>query len=159
MGGYGSGWRVWKKNVVEDSVVLSIEELVSKDFIFVGGRRRGSLTGSLAGLGFEVSLSGEGRGCVWLDYNRYGEHVHYCISLVTTVPHFGGRRWWFQCPVSGVRAGKLYLPPREIHFASRQAHQLTYTSCQNSGERDRFLRSLARQLGRDENELREIFGG
>jgi len=80
------------------------------------------------------------------------------IFLTSTTPHFGGRRWWFRCPANGVRVGKLYLPLVAIHFASRRAHDLTYTSCQQSGQSNRFWRRLARDLGRDEAELRAIFG-
>ena len=45
------------------------------------------------------------------------EDVRIPIRLQTTPTQFGGRRWWFTCPliVNGVacnrRVGKLYLPP------------------------------------------------
>jgi hypothetical protein len=165
MGGWGSGWRGSKKDVVEDCIVLSIGHIVSEAVILAGGWRRGLFSWRhsdqerpLAVIGFEVSLSCEDGGCVWLEYDRYGEHVHSCISLISTKPYFGGHRWWFKCPATGIRVGKLYLPPGRIQFASRQAHDLTYTSCQQSGQSNRFWRSLARTLGRDEAELRAIFG-
>jgi hypothetical protein len=165
MGGYGSGWRGSKKDVVEDCFVLSINNfVVSRGRSLACGRRRGSLSWRysdqdrpLAVIGYEVNLSGGDRGCVWLEYDRYGEHVHSCISLISTTPYFGGHRWWFKCPAKGISVGKLYLPPMAIHFASRRAHDLTYTSCQQSGQSNRFWRGLARDLGRDEAELRAIF--
>jgi hypothetical protein len=165
MGGYGSGWRGPKKDVVEDSLVLSINYFVRNDDNLAGSWRRGSLSWRypdqdrpLAVIRYEVNLRDGDRGCVWLEYDRYGEEVHSCIPMISTTPHFGGRRWWFKCPVKGIRVGKLYLPPGAIHFASRQAHDLTYTSCQQSGQSNRFWRGLARDLGRDEAELRAIFG-
>jgi hypothetical protein len=166
MGGYGSGWRGSKKDVVEDCFVLSINHfVVSKGRSLADGRRRGSLSWRysdqdrpMAVIEYEVNLWGGDRGCVRLEYDRYGEHVHSCISLISTTPHFGGRRWWFKCPAKGIRVGKLYLPPLAIHFASRQAHDLTYTSCQQSGQFNRFCRTLARTLGRDEAELRTMLG-
>jgi hypothetical protein len=42
-------------------------------------------------------------------------------------PSFGGRRWWFICPVTAKRVGKLYVPNGATHFAGRKAHDLTYT--------------------------------
>jgi hypothetical protein len=44
------------------------------------------------------------------------------------------------------------------HFPSRHAHDLTYSSCQQGGQSNRFWHTLARDLGRDEAELRTIFG-
>ncbi len=165
MGGWGSGWRGPKKDVVEDCLVLSPNHfVVSRGRRLAGGWRRGSLCWRdsedrpFAVVSYEVNFWGGGRGCVWLEYDRYGEEVHSSISLITTTPHFGGRRWWFKCPVKHIRVGKLYLPPGAIHFASRKAHDLTYTSCQQSGQSDRFWRTLARDLGRDEAELRAEFG-
>jgi hypothetical protein len=165
MGGWGSGWRGPKKDVVEDCIVLSIDDFSSKVGFVPGGGRRGSLSWRysdqerpLAVIEYEVDLWAGDRGSLWLEYNRYGEHVHYCISLISTTPHFGGRRWWFKCPAKGIRVGKLYLPPGATHFASRQAHDLTYTSCQQSGQSNRFWRTLARDLGRDEAELRAEYG-
>jgi hypothetical protein len=49
------------------------------------------------------------------------------------VPHYGGRRWWFICPIKKIRVAKLYLPPGATQFASRKAHDLTYRSVQESG--------------------------
>jgi hypothetical protein len=166
MGGWGSGWRGPKKDVVENCIVLSINDIVvRKGMVLASGRRRGSLSWRysdqdppLAVIRYEVSFWGGDTGCVWLEYARYGEHVHSCISLISTIPRFGGHRWWFKCPAKGIRVGKLYLPPAATHFASRRAHDLTYKSCQQSGQSNRFWRTLARDLGRDEAELRAEFG-
>jgi hypothetical protein len=47
--------------------------------------------------------------------------------MTSTTLHTGGRRWWFVCPVTGKRVGKLYLPVGATGFAGRKAHDLTYT--------------------------------
>jgi hypothetical protein len=153
MGGLGSGWQGSKKDVVEDCLVLSINDVVSKDHSLAGGWRSGSVRWGfpdqeppLAVISYGVSLWGGDRGGLWLEYGTCGEHVHYCISLISTTPHFGGHRWWFKCPVKGIRVGKLYLPPGATRFASRQAHDLTYKSCQQSGQSSRFWLSFAREL-------------
>jgi hypothetical protein len=52
----------------------------------------------------------------------------YWIQLETTPQPFGGRRWWFVCPQTGVRAAKLYLPNGAFTFASRRAYRLAYAS-------------------------------
>ena len=100
MGGWGSGWRGSKKDVVEDCIVLSINDIVvSKGIVLASGWRSGSLSWRysdqerpLAVIRYGVSLWGGERGRVWLEYDRYGEHVDYCISLSSTAPHFGGHR-------------------------------------------------------------------
>jgi hypothetical protein len=43
--------------------------------------------------------------------DRDGERIaHDLIRLIWTAPTYGGRRWWFLCPRTGRRAGKLFLP-------------------------------------------------
>jgi hypothetical protein len=54
-------------------------------------------------------------------------------------------------PGYGERVGKLYLPPGATRFASRRAHDLTYTSCQESGRDKRFRSKMAKLLGRSES--------
>ena len=78
--------------------------------------------------------------------------MDYQIRLVTTQPTYGGRRCWFLCALPREeggpprRAAKLYLPPGGKYFGSRQAHGLTYTSCQESGKYDGLFRRLAAAL-------------
>ena len=42
---------------------------------------------------------------------------------------------------------KLYLPPGGRYFGSREAYELTYTSCQDSGIFDGLYRRLAAHMG------------
>src|SRR5262245_58691819 len=43
------------------------------------------------------------------------------IRLTTTRPRLGGARWWFVCPQSGARVGRLHLPAGSMQFAARRA--------------------------------------
>jgi hypothetical protein len=77
------------------------------------------------------------------------DNVHGAL-LTATRPHFGGRRWWFQCPlvVDGVpcrrRCLVLYRPWGAPFFGCRQCHQLTYRSSQtHRAWRDAWDRLLA----------------
>jgi hypothetical protein len=60
----------------------------------------------------------------------------HAALLTATRPHFGGRRWWFQCPlvVNDVpcrrRCLVLYRPWGAPYFGCRQCHQLTYRTRQ-----------------------------
>ena len=57
--------------------------------------------------------------------------TNYRVRLMTTQPTYGGRRYWFLCPLGRSddgpprRVAKLYLPPGGKYFGSRQAHGLT----------------------------------
>ena len=79
-----------------------------------------------------------------------GKAYDYKINLTTTRPHYGGRRWWFLCPVQGCdkRVSVLYL----AHiFACRRCCNFTYSS-QNEAPHDRLLskaQSLHQQMGGD----------
>jgi hypothetical protein len=62
--------------------------------------------------------------------------VEQGIKLITSTPHYGGIRWWFECPLvidgkhCGRRVGKLYLPPGAKYFGCRHCYDLTYRSSQ-----------------------------
>jgi hypothetical protein len=71
------------------------------------------------------------------------------VRLVWTLPTYGGRRWWFQCPRTGRRTTRLFLPNGGRHFWSRQAYRLGY-ACQREDRFSRLQRraaTLNRQLG------------
>ena len=52
----------------------------------------------------------------------------YMVRLITSPQPFGGVRWWFECPRTGRRAVKLYLPLGGHQFWSRHAYRLGYAS-------------------------------
>jgi hypothetical protein len=49
------------------------------------------------------------------------------IALVSRPRHYGGRKWFFACPVTGGLATVLWKPPGASRFGSRQA--LGTTGC------------------------------
>ena len=74
----------------------------------------------------------------------------YGICLEWTPCHFGGRRWWFRCPLSrdGVPCGRrcrvVYRPAGAEFFGCRECHRLTYRSRQQ--HRNRWWEGFARPL-------------
>ena len=52
------------------------------------------------------------------------------ITLVARPRHYGGRQWFFVCPVTGQLAIVLWRPPGASKFCSRQAwgRQVAYAS-------------------------------
>lgn len=64
--------------------------------------------------------------------------MDYIVFLTWTNCNYGGRRPWFLCPKCNRRVAKVYL--RYNIFLCRHCHDLTYTSCQESGDRYKELR-------------------
>ncbi len=130
---------------------------------------RGSSTGAIDGVGTEDEHLGDLSISPPLD--NQAQHLHlaggqtggssgdsdgregwgaagYPLAVTWTHPHYGGRRWWWICPlvVDGVycrrRVGKLYLPPGGQYFGCRHCYQLAYTSSQDSRKPDHLARLL-----------------
>ncbi len=65
----------------------------------------------------------------------------YVISVVATPCNFGGKRWWYMCPlvVNGRscrrRCRIVYMPPGAEYFGCRECHRLTYESRQRHREK------------------------
>ena len=165
MGGSGSGWQGTKKEVVDHCVVLSIKELIRTRALVPDNYKRGTLVwgygDSESSLRFEYEseLRQDGTGSLFLRYIGAGRQFCHWVSLRSTAPHFGGRRWWFLCPLKGIRAAKLYLPAGAAKFASRKAYDLTYRSCQSSWRLERVRRRterLARQMAESEVRFRAV---
>jgi hypothetical protein len=139
-------------HLVEHALTLNIDELIR-----AGGLRPRPTSGQLSWAGplgqsssvnFEACLA-ISDGYLLLNFEGQGgpelnHQVRQTITLVTTKPHFGGTRWWFICPVTGERVGRLHLPPGSSEFASRVHHDLTY-ACQTEDVHDRAARR-ARKL-------------
>lgn len=156
MGGYGSGnwYRFDKKATVEDCWKLDVNRL-ARDGVLVPWRS-GSLhwentdTGErLASVSYVTFPQGEFGLGLRLSYRIADtENVELPIRLQTTRPHFGGRRWWFACPllVNGVvckrRVAKLYMRGR--HFGCRHCHDLSYRSCQEAHHTERMPGRISR---------------
>ncbi len=136
MGGPGSG-RHWGcgRATVEDGFTLDINKLVRDGYIRPGGCCSGTLrwtrvaSGEEVGsIGYEANLMAPDQAWLRLHYRANDEPQDYRVTLETTRPNYGGRRWWFRCPATGWRVAKLHLPSGGQIFASRRAYGLAYRS-------------------------------
>ena len=148
-------WSYSDRRTVEECKSITTKFLNGHSY-FDGGIRRGSMNWSRNGeqtgdINFVVSTA-KGDEFIRFRYtvtDRYsGEktEVDYKARLDSTPCHFGGRRWWFICPliVSGRacnrRVGALYSGDG-VYFGCRHCHDLTYQSSKQSHPFDRmFLR-------------------
>ncbi len=96
-------------------------------------------------IGFCISTF-EDKMFINLYYNQteaYGtkERINYKIPLTTTKCNFGGKRFWFICPLRknnrycGKRVGVLYLTDK--YFGCRHCYDLTYES-RNENRRSKY---------------------
>lgn len=154
MGGLGSGWQGAKRATVEETLTLSMSALIQKRALVPGRTSVGIWCWSWPGasepyarIGYRADLSRTEDATLRLDYQVSKQPVDATIRLEATHPNYGGLRWWFRCPVTGRRASKLHLPPGARLFACRQAHGLTYRSCQESGQLRSLFASIGAELG------------
>ncbi len=134
-----------------------------KRTIVAGSQTKGTLRWSYEGCEPHAKISYEANlvdpNAAWA-YTVNRTPMDYRVRLVTTRPTYGGRRWWFLCPLARNdggpprRVAKLYLPPGGTYFGSRQAYGLTYTSCQESGKFEGLYRRLAAHMGTDAASIR-----
>jgi hypothetical protein len=160
MGGFGSGWRRARTDVVEDCLVLSIADLVREKVIVPGTLKHGVLAWSRAGeqpharVTYEADLRTDKHAAIQLRY-RLDDRSESChVWLRCTVPQYGGRRWWFACPLTGNRVAKLYLPPGQNRFASRRAYGLAYSSSRKSRSKSKKLDVLLRYTAKMRERIR-----
>jgi hypothetical protein len=89
-----------------------------------------------------------------MEVSFLGSHGHVVeqkvkLTSLLRVP-FGGRRWFFSCPTTGVRTCRLYLPAGGDRFLSREAHGLRYAvehATAEDGEIERVCRLYTRISG------------
>ena len=150
MGGLGSGswYRSSRKTTVEEARTLAMRDLRRR----LSPGASGTLTwtrGAVAS-GIAYSVTGNDRAPMVTLHYCWRDAVDIClrIRLTATATQFGGKRWWFICPLSlrGVacnrRVGKLYLPPGGRYFGCRHCYKLTYESCQQAHQTERLLGHL-----------------
>lgn len=125
---------------LEDGLKLDLNHLARKGFIKFGaniGARSVAWSNSHQG---EIA-----RGVISADMTNTSAWVRIAIgrfaqriTLVSRPRHFGGRQWFFVCPVTGALASVLWKPPGADRFLSRQAwgRQVAYRS-QFQGASDR----------------------
>ncbi|MBX9581198.1 MAG: hypothetical protein K2X87_12885 [Gemmataceae bacterium] len=145
MGGFGSGQRWSKKDVVEGRHAIDTASLKRWNLLVPGttGRpgafewRRGGEGTASSSVSYFLTV-GPTEGTLRLLYTikSLTAELDYPVRLVTTPCHLGGVRWWFVCPLvrgnipCGRRVRRLYLSGR--YFGCRHCHGLTYTSSQGS---------------------------
>jgi len=152
-------WSWSNKRTVEECKPISIsvmaqggafEKGLGNLYTYSWSNLRGEEVGSIS---YQVRRGPAGEPYLQLSYtitNRSTKEktpLDYSIQLTTTPCNFGGKRYWFICPlvVNGMscrrRVGKLYLPPNGKYFGCRLCYNLTYRSCQ---EHDSRVDALAR---------------
>jgi len=166
MGGPGSGnrWRWNKKSTVEDSHVLTVQGFIPfldmdplnvRIVSWTRGEEK-EVVGSISFRRVEVEDPGQ-RALRFLYRVGKGDaarEMDYVVHLVSALPHFGGVRWYFLCPLVHEgrpclhRGEKLYLPPGGLYFGCRKCYDLTYTSSQESHQFDGLFKALAADMGR-----------
>ncbi len=136
------------RKTVEECLSVSTVWL-NQQRLFNGGFNNITLNWSIGGnqtvsIGMIVSMF-QGEEYCRLNYtitDRFsgrGKNLNYNVRLVSTLCNFGGRRWWFICPltrdgeVCKRRVGVLYLGGEE-YFGCRHCYNLTYTSSKESGK-------------------------
>ena len=156
-----------KKTTVEECKSVSTTFLKQHDY-FCGVRwggmkwtRGGEETGSISFMVSAQEWTGEIRFqyTQTQSYNGEKESLDYPVRLTATSCRYGGKRWWFICPL--IRNGstcnrrvlKLYLGGSK-YFGCRHCYNLTYESCQEHDARvDRLCKDplLLHQMleGRD----------
>lgn len=144
MGGYGSG-RTGGKPLVQEAIGLDIGWLCRHGHSVPAQYRTGRLSwrygASHSGsVRYECDMRDCDNARLVLYYSYAGQPKTQSIKLVYTRPHYGGRRWWMICPVTGKRAAKLYCPAGASVFASRTAYGMAY----RSQRQDHLMRQLER---------------
>lgn len=160
MGGWGSG-RYGGSPTADASLRIDLAWMLRTGRAREGQHISGSLHWTCGGepsgsISYQAIMHEPGLERLELSYMRDSgdqrEQVRQTVRLCFTVPHYGGKRWWMQCPYRNIRVGKLYLPPGGGRFASRQAWRLGY-QCQRDATRDRPFERLFRlqkKLGCDQ---------
>jgi hypothetical protein len=160
MGGFNSG-RCDGRPIVDNCLTLNLREMMRHGVSRPGENSGGSLvfrdgrTGRESNsVGYEVLL-GDERGWLRLMHTssnqRTGQvrHSDYSVELTPRLQPFGGRRWFFVCPIAGNLCTKLHLPNGAFSFASRRAHRLAHLSQRQTvldRSRDQAFK-LRRRLG------------
>lgn len=147
-------WSFSSRRTAESCHSISTKFL-NKYKYFLGGLRSGGITWSVGGretgsVGFRVSTetANEYINFIYTQTDRITNEkteFDYKVQLTWTSCHFGGRRWWFVCPLMvngracGRRMGVLYLGGE--YFGCRHCYNLTYASCKEHDKRvDHLLR-------------------
>lgn len=124
-----SGYRVRLENGLKlDLNHLARAGLVhrGKSSLSKGIRWTSSYWGEIARGRIAADMRGPSYGSFWIEIGTLKQR----ISLVAQPRHYGGRQWYFVCPVTNRRTSVLWKPPGALRFSSRQTwgRQVAYTS-------------------------------
>lgn len=146
-------WSYSSRWTTNECKSLSVKFL-NENHYFDGGLRWGGCNWSRNGeqtgsIGFTVSTV-EGDEYIRFQYTQTDRNTNekteldYKAQIESTPCHFGGRRWWFICPlvVNGRacyrRVGVLYMASGK-YFGCRHCYNLTYESSKESHKFDRMF--------------------
>lgn len=142
------------KNEADDVKKIRTNFLKKHDYFT--GWRSGTMTWTRSGwggehkssVGIEVSIT-DGDGYLRIHYTQTDRDTQekkdfdYKVPLTTTPCRYGGKRYWFICPMSknGVYCGKRVctLYKNGDYFACRHCYNLTYSSRNQSGRYKGFV--------------------
>ena len=142
-------WSYSSRWTVEECKSISTKFLNTHHY-FDGGVRWGGMNWSRNGektgsIGFGVSTL-EGDEYIHFQYTQTDRNsdekteLDYKARIVSTLCNYGGRRWWFICPLvingrsCNRRVGVLYLGNGK-YFGCRHCYNLTYQSCKEHDKR------------------------
>lgn len=139
MGGIGSGnhYRWNTKPILDDCRSIDINAMVRLGAIREGYSGTGHWrwvsadTGEeTSKIGYECNTIDKSNSYLRLIYKMTStqEKIDYKIPLVRTYPPYGGVRFWFICPKTGKRVGKLYIVSGSNYFLSRHVYRIHYAS-------------------------------
>jgi hypothetical protein len=139
-----------KKTTVENCFILDVTALKQAGILRPNVHHLGSWVWSAkTSVAYELNTTDTASAWLRLAYNTPHGEFDYDVRLLTTSPHLGGVRWWFECPLvidgqeCNRRVGRLYLKPRGRYFGCRCCHDLTYRACQEGSRYARLHRQLA----------------
>lgn len=95
----------------------------------------------------EFSLSENGQGVFRISFGYGSETYTQTVRIISTQPHYGGKRWWFVCPHSGKRCLFLFFSGANKGFYCRRTLRLKY-DCQNEDASYRALRRFRKACDR-----------
>lgn len=135
-------WSYANTPTVEESVDLSTSWL--KRHGYLDGYKSGGMSWKQYGKEYSVSFTvNTEESHIHFQYNSNGEPIDYKARLTYSQPNFGGKRFFFKCPLVGCfrRVSILYLSGK--YFGCRKCHKLQYKSSRRSGTRyDKLKKSL-----------------
>jgi hypothetical protein len=150
---HATGRGVWnRKTRVDEARSIDILDLQRKEVFSKGSAwtmtsswsRNGKV---IASISFQVESDNNAPIGLRFMYTITNNHINekkdysYIIPVVSTHCNYGGKRWWFICPLSmngracQRRCRIIYLPPGAEYLGCRECHQLTYESRQRHREK------------------------